>query len=263
MKLAISNIGWENINDTVMYKKLVREGYQGVEIAPTRIFPRNPYNDLKSAKEYKSYLKSEYGLAICSLQSIWFGRQENLFGTCEERKQLIEYTKTAIQCAEILDCHNLVFGCPKNRVVSNKTDYDLALTIFSELGNYAWKHSTILSMEANPTIYNTNFINTTEEAFKIVQDVNSPGFKVNLDLGTMIENNETLDLIGTNLKLINHIHISEPRLKPIKERTLHKCLFDLLSDKYDKYISIEMEKQTDLYIIEKSMRYVKKVFGGI
>ena len=39
----------------------------------------------------------------------------------------------------------------------------------------------MLAMEANPPIYNTNYINTDSEAFALVKKIDSKGFLVNLD----------------------------------------------------------------------------------
>ena len=262
MKLAISNIAWTKENDNEIYTFIRKNNYSAIEIAPTRVIERNPYNDLIIAKEYMKKLKEEYKLEICSMQSILFGKTERLFGTCEERKSLMDYTKEAIDFANTIECKNLVFGSPKNRVIDSEKEYYLAVDFFRELGNYALSKSTVLSIEANPKIYNTNFINTTEEAIDIVRKVNSVGFRVNLDLGTIIENNESFDIIKENMKLINHIHISEPHLKEIKQRNLHQVLYYLLKESsYDKYISIEMQKLDDLDSLKKIILYIKETFG--
>ena len=43
MKLAISNIAWSKEYDEEMYEFLSKNGIEGLEIAPTRIFEKNPY----------------------------------------------------------------------------------------------------------------------------------------------------------------------------------------------------------------------------
>ena len=80
MKLAISNIAWAQEQDARMYQKMKMLGYEGLEIAPTRIFPQNPYDNLEAASQWQQELKKEYGLCVPSMQSIWFGRQEKIFG---------------------------------------------------------------------------------------------------------------------------------------------------------------------------------------
>ena len=144
--------------------------------------------------------------------------------------------------AEEIGCHNLVFGSPSNRIIQNKRQYYIAINFFKNLGDYAYHHNTILSIEANPIIYNTNFINTTNEAIELVKQVGSYGFMVNLDLGTIIYNGEDLDSV--DFKYVNHIHISEPYLKCIEWKLIHKQLFNKIkSSNYQHYICIEMSKQ--------------------
>ena len=113
MKLSISNIAWEASADEQMQQKLQELNFQGLEIAPTRIFPSSPYDNLPEAKTWAEALHRKYGLTIPSMQSIWFGRQEMLFGAEAEREALLAYTKKAIDFAAAMGCHNLVFGCPK------------------------------------------------------------------------------------------------------------------------------------------------------
>lgn len=264
MKLSISNIGWREENDSVVYDMLKQYGFGGLEIAPTRIFPELPYDKLYEAKQWSEKMKSEYGFQISSMQSIWYGRQEKIFGNQEERESLIQYTQKAINFAEAVGCKNLVFGCPRNRVVSenwNQEQIDeIAVPFFKELGEYAFSKGTVLAMEANPPIYNTNYINDTLSAIELIEKVASKGFLLNLDIGTMIENNESVEELAGKVHFINHVHISEPNLKVIQERQIHKDLIKLLEkEKYEKFISIEMGKQENLYDIEKSLKYA----GGI
>ena len=44
MKLSASNIGWATENDEQVWQLLKDLGYQGIEIAPTRVIPENPYD---------------------------------------------------------------------------------------------------------------------------------------------------------------------------------------------------------------------------
>ena len=60
MKLSISNIAWKAGQDQTVYKMMQTYGFTGLEIAPTRIFPENPYQDLEAAKEWAKSLTEEY-----------------------------------------------------------------------------------------------------------------------------------------------------------------------------------------------------------
>ena len=112
MKLSISNIGWDAEQDEAVYRLMGAYGFSGLEIAPTRIFPEAPYSQREAAKRWSENLKAQYGFGVSSMQSIWYGRQEKLFGNEEERQVLLAYTKEAIDFAAAVGCGNLVFGCP-------------------------------------------------------------------------------------------------------------------------------------------------------
>ena len=278
MKLSVSNIAWEAKDDKYIYQKMNDLGFSGLEIAPTRIIPEAPYDHIAEAETFAEFIKTDYGFTIPSMQSIWYGIQDKMFGAEEERERLTVYTKKAIDFAEAIGCRNLVFGCPRNRAIPEteapKTATvkaavaQTAVSFFRELGNYAAKHHTVIAIEANPPIYHTNYINTTKEAIELIQTVNSDGFRLNLDVGTMIENNEAVSVLNGAEHLINHVHISEPGLIQIKERTLHRELAAFLrSVSYEGYVSIETGKRnsgdsTDsLNDLFRTMEYVAEIFA--
>ena len=262
MRLSISNIGWVSESDEQIYKIMKKLDFRGLEIAPTRIFPESPYDKSEDAKKWSESLKNEYGFCVPSMQSIWYGRQEKIFHSPEDREALTEYTKKAIDFAAAIGCGNLVFGCPRNRNIEGEYDPDVATDFFRTIGNYAASRGTTIGMEANPPIYNTNFINDTISAIKLIEQVGSDGFKLNLDLGTVIQNRENLSELVGKVSVINHVHISELGLKPVEERKLHSELRDILAkENYQGFVSIEMGKVDDIYLLEEKMKYVKEIFS--
>lgn len=257
MKLSISNIAWFEQDDDKIYELMKKNGFSGLEIAPTRIIKENPYEAVEEATNWKKKLLDEYGFNVPSMQSIWFGRSEKIFGSEEERKLLSDYTKKAINWAEAIGCRNLVFGCPRNRQLPDDADYDTGIRFFKELGDYAFAHNCVIGMEANPPIYNTNYINDTASALVLIKEVNSEGFKLNLDIGTMICNDEKVGLIEDNVASISHVHISEPGLAKIEHRDLHKEIVNILDcNNYEGYVSIEMGNSNGLDEVEKALGYV-------
>ena len=74
----------------------------------------------------------------------------------------------------------------------------------------------VFCLEANPIIYNCDYIKKTSEALKLVKKINSEYFKLNIDTGTIIANNESIKFINkNNLKYIGHVQVSVPYLKSI------------------------------------------------
>lgn len=261
MKLSISNIAWDSENDKKVYELMKKYSYEGLEIAPTKVFFENPYEKLEKADMWRKDLNDKYGFKISSMQSIWYGKKERLFGTDEERKELQNYTEKAIDFAKMIECKNLVFGSPKNRNLEENENSGKAKEFFKSIGEYAFKNNTVIGMEANPTIYNTNYINDTKSALELIKTVDSRGFLLNLDIGTVISNNENIEEILGNVEYINHVHISEPWLKIIEKREIHKKLKSILkNENYKGFVSIEMAKVEKIEEIEKVMEYVREVF---
>ena len=262
MKLSISNIAWDAAQDDAVYTLMRKYGYSGLEIAPTRILPEAPYDQIEAAEKWSKELKARWGFSVPSLQSIWYSRQEKIFGTDEERLFLIDHSKRAIDFAAVVGSRNLVFGCPRNRILPEGTDPNVAITFFRELGDYAASKGTTIGMEANPTIYHTNYINDTRSAINLIGQVNSKGFMLNLDVGTMIQNREAVSELINHVHLISHVHISEPGLKPIEERNLHQELKKILTEEnYGGFVSIEMAKVAEVSVVENALVYVRSIFG--
>ncbi len=260
MKLSISNIGWDKADDSYMYDYLVENGFSGIEIAPTRVIEENPYDNLDEAEKFKALMDSK-GLKVASMQSIWFKRTERIFYGEDERNSILDYTKKAIDFAKVIDCGNLVFGCPRNRSYENLADVEQGLGFFNEVADYAKANGTCFSLEPNPTIYNTNFINQTKDAVDFVRKIGNDGFKVNVDFGTIVQNDEDINYVAKHVSLVNHVHISEPFLNKIERREQHETLAQILKGaKYDGYVSIEMKNLGDLQIVKDTISYIKEVF---
>ena len=262
MKLSISNIAWVTEDDESIYSLMKELSFTGLEIAPTRIFPNTPYDRLDEASKWREHIRKDYGFEIPSMQSIWYGRKELVFGSEEERKALIDYTKKAIDFAAVTGCGNLVFGCPKNRNVPEGKSSETGVGFFREICDYAAEKGTFIGIEANPVIYGTNYITGTEEAIELIKNVDSPGCRLNVDVGTMIHNNESAELLEGRVNLVSHVHISEPGLKPIEDRPLHRDLIKVLRNEgYNRYVSIEMGKTEDTGIVADRMRYLRSIIG--
>lgn len=264
MRLSVSNIAWYNEQADEAYSLMQKYGFSGLEIAPPSILGENPYDQKDKAISWANEINSKYNFTISSFQSIWYQRPENIFKSEEDRNNLLEYTKKAILLAESISCKNLVFGCPKNRNNDNNLSENTVYPLLSSIAEFAQSHNTVFAMEANPAIYNVNFINNTKQAFELVRTINNPGFKVNLDVGTMVSNNESIDSLSGNIDFINHVHISEPFLKPVEKRDIHKELASVLKEeKYNGFVSLEMAKtsETSLDILESCLYYVCEVFS--
>lgn len=282
MKIAVSNIAWSPEEDVSMYEFL-SERRLALEIAPTRIIPwddsestgkmAGPYDRIRDVANWAKNLYAKYGLNVVSMQSILNGVKANMFGEPDEKRFLLDYLKSAVDFAAAVKCRNLVFGCPLNRRIPDNYPLEqagkVAIDFFSEITMYAAQQGTCIAIEANPTIYNTNFINYTSQAFDLARCIArevgknaSKAFKVNLDMGTILTNGENIYELLTedNIRLINHVHFSEPNLRVLRQRKEHFEVVRLLEEaEYDRYISLEMRMPEHAQELLEAIEYIKSM----
>ena len=265
MRLAISNIAWGAEYDDTIYRHMRLRGFTGLETAPTRLLEtKKPYGAKESehALGIINNLKRNYELEPCSMQSILYGVADNIFQGKEQRLRLIDYMDKACAYATLTGFRNLVFGCPMNRNMSDtERDYPIAVSFFRQLGRIAAAHSVIIAVEPVSPGYNTNFLNTVEQTIGFVREVDESAIRINLDVGTLITSGESLALVRPCLEIVNHIHLSEPGLTPIRRRQLHEELAEMLvNEDYDRWLSVEMKKCEHISQVKESIDYVAGLF---
>lgn len=263
MKLAASNIGWEAKDDASVYERMKALGFSGLEIAPTRLVAERPYDpdNQRLAAALAADIGGKWGLRVCSMQSIWYGLTERIFGTEEERDFLFRYTCSAVDFAALVGVPHLVFGCPKNRVIDHPDQYPVGVKFFADCAGYAAKKGVVIGVEANPPIYGTNYLNTTLDAVELVKAVDSPSLRLNLDLGTIIANQEGLDALPAVIPYASHVQISEPGLAKIVRRPVQVELARLLNAQgYEGWVSLEM-RTLGLPELFSSLEIVAEAFG--
>lgn len=238
--ISVSNMAFPNKEFNRYLSILKNNRYEGVELLPTKVIEPFQIEYYDKANEVLNRLDNK--LEVSSIQSILYGVELNLFNK-NETPSLIETMKKVILFSKSINCNNIVFGCPKNRNMNEESRIDDAISFFKTIGDFAFENDVTIALEANPKIYNTNFINTTKAAIEFCEKVRSSGLKVNLDLGTVIYNNEDLNDIFKHADYINHIHISEPYLVQIKIRDIHYKLFEkIIESGYGKYVSLELKE---------------------
>ena len=67
-----------------------------------------------------------------------------------------------------IGCNSYVYDCPRNRNLSGAR-WKFGNRVFKEIGDYTVDNGTVIRGEANPPIYNTNYISDTESAFKLIE----------------------------------------------------------------------------------------------
>ncbi|HGJ5858862.1 MAG TPA: sugar phosphate isomerase/epimerase family protein [Arsenophonus nasoniae] len=263
MRLAISNIAWDVVEDKTVAALLNQYQVDAIDIAPGKYFSDFANTTKSEILAVKQWWQDQ-NIEITGMQSLLFGTTGlNMFATDAVRDTMLHYLEAVCRIGGLLGASRLVFGSPKNRDRTGLTDNEtetIAIPFFQQLGDIAQKHNVIICLEPNPTCYHANYMTTSKETIQVVKMVNHPAIKMQLDIGALVINQEDINsVLAESSTFIGHIHISEPQLTPLGEK---KVNHDLIANaiKYylpDFIVSIEMiasEKKSHIAAIERAIK---------
>lgn len=251
MRLAVSNIAWPVEQDAEVAGVLHDLGVTGIEIAPTKIWPR-PLEATDA--EFDAYRRAwnDRGIEIVAAQSLLFGRPDlTLFDSHDTRQQTLEYLTGIIKLCARLGARALVFGSPKNRRVGPKPRLVVwpdAVSFFWRLADIAEAAGTAVVIEANPPEYGADFITRAAEAIELVSALKHPGFRLHLDTAcTTLASDPIRETFDAGIPWLRHFHVSEPNLDPpgASGRVDHTAFAAELARRgYAGWVSLEVREPT-------------------
>ena len=187
-----------------LFPKFKKWGFESVEIPiedPSHITPAK----VKAALDRN-------GL-VCGSVCACMGPDRDLRGTPQAQKTGMAYMMKLIDQMVELDCPNLI-GPVYSAVgradavpdPEKKKQWSTVVKNLKQLCKYAEKRGRIISLEPLNR-FETDFINTADQALKMVKDVGSPALKIHLDTFHMnIEEKEQAKAIRKVGKLLGHFH---------------------------------------------------------
>lgn len=269
MKIAISNLAWQPEEDRAIVPILHEFGVQGIELAPTKIWPvltRVPDADIAA---YRAFWHRQ-GITIVALQALLFGQPAlEIFRDQKTRNETLAYLTSVMRLAAQLGAKILVFGSPRNRLrngLNGQECLEIATGFFHQIGIIAAQHEVYFCIEPNPTVYGCDFIRTAAEGAELVRAVNHPHFRLHLDAGGMTLSNELYtQSITESIEWLAHFHISEPQLAIIGEGdTNHGTVAQALRQaQYANWVSIEMLNKTyssNLQAVQVALAWATKYY---
>ncbi len=266
MKPAVSNIAWPAADDEAALEMLQASGVKHIEIAPTRHWPDLAQVDEGEARGFAEKLRQR-GFSICGFQALLFGKPElQVFGS-DDGRACLDYLESVCRLAGWMGAKALVFGSPKNRL-RGALSYDAALAkateFFRVLGDAAIKHHVVVCIEPNPSAYGCDFIQTANEAASLVELVNSPGIRMNLDMGELIMNDSDVGrTVEELLPYAGHFHVSEPMLDPFdpKREAHSQAAAALKKFRYQGVVSLEMKgPQGGLPVVNDALQNMLHIY---
>jgi len=248
MKLAVSNIAWDEPEHSQVLELLRSRSVSGIEVAPTKLWPDWQGADRRAAERASRDFTSQ-GFSVPALQAILFARPDlKVFGSAEQRRQLLAHIGLVASIAGGFGAQVLVFGSPKNRdrgSLSMEQALSQAVEFFTEAGEVCAAAGVRLCIEPNPKAYACNFITGWREAEELVRRIAHPGIGLHLDTGCIhMAGDDPIEAIMQCADITAHFHISEPGLADLSAPAVdHASVGRALVDSgYRGWVSIEMRR---------------------
>jgi len=273
-KIAYNANGLRNMDVVSAIREVKKYGYDGIELSLHKDHLHPNYvteNDLNKIKEE---LEAQILIPACLSTGCSDLLSKNEYDpslispTVVERKVRIKCIKKAIDIAKFLNIPivNISSGLKKN-IVSDDDARRSLIEGIKECLNYT--QDIILAIEPEPNM----FIETTEQAIDIIENVGSNKLKLNLDVGHVVCCEENImSKIKNACKYTAHIHIEDiknrihyheiPGEGDVDLKTILKILY---SEKYEGFVSVELYHHANVYetALEKSYAYLTKIKNEI
>jgi sugar phosphate isomerase/epimerase len=249
-----------------MLARLSECGVQGVEVAPGKVAPWEQLTAADMAN-FRNRVE-EHGLEITSFQAFLFGRPElQLLGDQKIFDAFCDHMNNVCKLASVAGAKILVFGAPKNRLLldhSRESAHALAQDRLSELAKIAENYGVAVGLEAVPSAYGAEFIQSFHQSLALVREVNRAGLVFHLDAGcTWMQNDDVGLAIQESDSEIAHFHISQPNLSDFSDPAPYHSLAAaaLKQVGYDQWLCIEMlETDNPAHAITTSVNFVRELY---
>lgn len=265
-------------DSTPLFKDFKKWGFDSVELAiedPAHIDPQHVRAEL-----------DRYGL-VCGTVCGAFGPDRDLRGTPEAQQGSIDYVTGLMDQMPVLGCPTLAgpiySAVGRAEAVPDKerkAQWRLVVKHLKKLCKYAEKKGVTLAIEPLNR-FETDFINTCEQALEMIRDVGSPALKIHLD--TFHMNIEEKNLPHAVLKagrLLAHFHASgSDRGAPGNDhidwigigKALHKIKYqgDVVIESFTPDVKViakaasiwRMMEPSRTDIASKGVKFLKRVFA--
>lgn len=267
--LTVSNIAWDDGSDPAFLESVADAGFDGIDIAPTKIWPGWQLPDDCGAS-FRGQL-DQYGLCAIGMQSLFFGAGTlNLFSQVDDDWQaFFSHMGKLAEIATATGATRIVFGAPASRD-PHGLDADTAWQIACErlrlVGDLYQNRSIALCMEPVPSAIGGRFLCSTMETADFLRAVNHSSVKLNLDTAVLLhENADILETITQCADIVGHVHASEPALGNFEHpRVDHAAVSAALRKVgYNGAIAIEMAAAPGVEEsnLVRALDYVKAIYG--
>jgi sugar phosphate isomerase/epimerase len=250
MKISVCNELFKGWDIEKVFDYAAQLGYDAVELAPFTL--GETASDIKAAerKRIRSAAESA-GIEIAGLHWLLVKPEGMYINHPDDkiRKKTQDYLKELIDLCGDLGGKVLVHGSPQQRNIQKDWDpaeaWHRAEETFQICAEAAKTRNVFYCLEALTTA-DTNFINTIDDALKMVDEINHPNFQTMLDCRS-IHASAKSDLprvLKSALKTgkLKHVHVNDPngRGPGFGDLQFAPLLKILIDADYPGYISVEV-----------------------
>jgi Sugar phosphate isomerases/epimerases len=194
MDLSVSNIALPEYHHSNELSKLKELGIGGIEVAPSRVW-RDTWSGLKvqQVESYRQLLKDR-DLEVVGLHSLLYDHKNlGLFGDKVNRNMTIDFLVHLSTVCRDLGGKTLVYGGGRWRLgLTEEEAFSKTLEFFSDLIPRIESHKTTFCFEPLAPAH-SDFINSVNDSIKLVEEIQHPSLRVQLDIGALVQKGE-LDL---------------------------------------------------------------------
>ncbi len=274
IKISICNELFQGWPIEKVFEYIAKLGYDGVEIAPFTLADSVTEISSKRRKEIR-LAAEENGIEIIGLHWLLLKPEGLYINHPDEfiRIQTQEYIEALIHFCADLGGKILVHGSPHQRTIQEgwnaKDSWDYAKETFRVSLKAAQQRNVIYCIEPlAPAL--TNFINTVEEAVRLVKEIRHPNFKMVFDCRSASASEKSLTgalIRALESGYLRHVHVNDANgMGPgFGETEFLPVLRTLMKNGYRGYISVEVfrfdpDPQT---IASRSIGYLKTILKGL
>ena len=270
MKFAVCNEMFGERDIEWVFQFASETGFHGVEIAPFTLaesvteIPKEQRDKIREAAE-------KAGVEIVGLHWLLVSPKGLYMNTTDEaiRNRTLDYFRDLIEFCGDIGGSVMVFGSPAQRNIPDGVPHDriwkITKQFFQDCLPAARKRGVVICMEPLAR-EETNFINTATEAIKLVDELDSPYFKLHLDVKAMNDEARPMESIIESARgYVAHFHANDPNKKGpgFGDADFVPIFQSLKQIGYEGYVSIEaFDYDPDpLAMAREGLAYLKKCYS--
>ena len=265
MRLSISNLAWGDLPVDEVAPKLRAAGMDGVEIAPTLVWPDAPDIDRHEVVRYGQQWR-DHGLEISGIQSLLFGHPEFQLLDRSTWPAMRAHLEAMLTLGGALQADVAVFGSPRNRIrgaLDTTAADDIAAEFLNSVVPVLAGNAVTLTLEPNAPAYGADYITHYQDSVALAQLVGSPWVRPQIDTGCLAMVGEDYAAAAAGHPPA-HVHASAPQLALPPAGLDHEPLSEVLqSAGYQGWVVLEMLPAGDdhLFSALTGARWLAATYG--